>query len=71
MNLRLNTIIKLYLFTMLLFTIPNTIITYAGNDIKDIALGLSHTLILKYDGSVWASGSNSSGQLGMGSTSSK
>jgi alpha-tubulin suppressor-like RCC1 family protein len=33
-----------------------------------IAAGYSHTLALKGDGTVWAWGSNSSGQLGDGTT---
>ena len=33
-------------------------------DVKDVAVGLSHTLVLKNDGSLWGFGSNSSGELG-------
>ena len=35
-------------------------------DVKDVAVGLSHTLVLKNDGSLWGFGSNSSGELGLG-----
>lgn len=37
-------------------------------DVKDIAVGTYHTLALKNDGSVWAWGANSRGQLGIGNT---
>ena len=38
------------------------------NEIKQIACGDYHTFILKNDGSVWSCGKNSSGQLGLGTT---
>jgi len=38
------------------------------NDIVSIAAGISHSLFLKSDGSVWACGSNNNGQLGDGTT---
>ena len=37
--------------------------------VKDIASGADHTLILKTDGTVWSTGSNRYGQLGIGETS--
>ena len=39
--------------------------------IKQIATGFYHTLALKQDGTVWAWGANSSGQLGINSTEQK
>ena len=39
--------------------------------IEDIATGHEHTLALKSDGTVWAWGSNSYGQLGDGTTAQK
>ena len=39
-----------------------------SNDIKQIACGFAHTIILKNDGSVWACGYNNAGQLGLGDT---
>jgi len=36
----------------------------AGSDIAAVAAGNYHTVILKNDGSVWTTGSNSAGQLG-------
>ena len=41
----------------------------SANDIKQVACGNYHTLILKYDGSVYSSGNNNSGQLGLGTSS--
>ncbi|MGE5704247.1 MAG: Ig-like domain-containing protein, partial [Clostridia bacterium] len=40
----------------------------AASDIKQVAAGLYHNLVLKEDGTVWAWGGNSSGQLGDGTT---
>lgn len=36
--------------------------------IKDIAMGREHTLFLDFDNNIWAAGSNSFGQLGIGNT---
>ena len=35
-------------------------------DVQAIAAGISHSMILKQDGSVWATGKNKNGQLGDG-----
>ena len=43
-----------------------TQITTNIDDVKQIACGERHTFILKNDGSLWACGLNSSGQLGLG-----
>lgn len=43
-------------------------ITSMGNDNKAVAAGLSHTLILKNDGRVFATGGNDDGRLGDGTT---
>lgn len=43
--------------------------TNINNDVKQIACGDSHTIILKNDGSVWSCGNNDKGQLGLGDTS--
>ena len=40
-------------------------------NISAISSGLNHTVFLKNDGTVWATGDNSSGQLGDGSTTDK
>ena len=45
------------------FTNVNTNI---NNDVKQIACGGYHTVILKNDGSVWSCGDNDNGQLGLG-----
>jgi len=42
----------------------------AGNDWSQAAVGGSHSLALKRDGSLWAWGNNWAGQLGIGSTNS-
>ena len=41
-----------------------------GSSVQAIAAGLFHSMVLRDDGSVWAVGSNHSGQLGDGSTES-
>ena len=40
--------------------------TNINNDVKQVACGGMHTLILKNDGSVWGTCSNADGQLGLG-----
>ncbi|AEC03000.1 fimbrillin family protein [Parasphaerochaeta coccoides] len=39
-----------------------------GSDVKDVSAGYGHTMILKKDGTLWATGDNEYGQLGDGST---
>ena len=41
--------------------------TNVNNDVKQVACGDMHILMLKNDGSVWSCGANSYGQLGLGS----
>ena len=41
------------------------------SDVKQIACGQYHTFILKYDGSIWSCGYNSTGQLGLGDTTNR
>ena len=43
-----------------------TQVTGAGQDVKDVAAGARHTVILKNDGTLWAAGYNFNGQLGFG-----
>ena len=43
-------------------------VTAAGPAIKTIAAGSGHTVALKTDGSLWAWGDNTYGQLGDGTT---
>ena len=45
--------------------------TNINNDVKQIACGNQHTIILKNNGSLWACGYNSYGQLGLGSSTTK
>ncbi|MCL2129855.1 MAG: hypothetical protein FWH35_05825 [Treponema sp.] len=40
----------------------------AGQNIKTIAAGIRHTVVLKEDGTLWAAGYNFNGQLGLGDT---
>ena len=42
-----------------------------AGDAKAIAAGMSHSLVLKTDGNVWATGDNLYGQLGDGSDDNK
>ena len=49
-------------------TMFNQVTTNINNDVKQIACGQYHTLLLKNDGSLWACGLNDYGQLGLGST---
>ena len=42
--------------------------TNINNDVKQIACGFNHTIILKNAGSVWSCGENEYGQLGLGDT---
>ena len=48
-----------------------TQVTTNISNVKEIVCGGVHTFILKTDGSIWATGSNEYGQLGLGSTTSK
>ena len=48
-----------------------TQITTNADYIKKIYCGFYHTLILKNDGTLWGTGNNYSGQLGLGDTSSR
>ena len=43
-----------------------TQITTNADDIKSVCCGAEHTLILKNDGTLWSTGYNGSGQLGLG-----
>ena len=45
--------------------------TNINNDVKQVACGGSHTIILKNDGTVWSCGNNGSGQLGLNNTTNK
>ena len=48
-----------------------TEITTNANNIKSIYCGCYHTLILKSDGTLWGTGYNEYGQLGLGDTNSR
>ena len=45
--------------------------TNINNDVKQIACGYDHTIILKNDGSSWVTGGNVNGQLGLGDTTNR
>ena len=45
--------------------------TNINNDVKYVACGATHTMIVKNDGSLWACGNNGSGQLGLNNTTDK
>jgi len=47
---------------------PQQVLAVAGHFIDDISVGSEHTLALTCDSQVWAWGSNSDGQLGVGHT---
>ena len=40
-----------------------------SSSVTQVSTGISHSTVLKTDGSVWAFGKNSDGQLGIGNTS--
>ncbi|WP_052295855.1 fimbrillin family protein [Parasphaerochaeta coccoides] len=44
-------------------------VTSMGSDVAAVYAGDEHTMILKKDGTLWATGLNGSGQLGIGTTS--
>ena len=48
-----------------------TQVTTNADDIKSVYCGANHTFILKNDGTLWGTGNNYSGQLGLGDTSSR
>ena len=50
------------------FRVTLTEMTDFNNDIAAIAAGSNHSLVLKSDGTVWATGYNSEGQLGIGTS---
>ena len=45
-----------------------TQVTTNSDNIKQIYCGYGHTIILEYDGTLWVTGCNTSGQLGLGDT---
>ena len=48
-----------------------TQITTNTNDVKSVCCGGNHTFILKNDGTLWGSGANNYGQLGLGDATSR
>ena len=50
---------------------PVSIGTFAANTVSKISVGNNHTLFLKTDGTVWATGSDAYGQLGDGTTTNR
>ena len=48
-----------------------TQITTNASDVKEIYCGCYHTLILKNDGTLWGTGNNTYGQLGLGDTTNR
>ena len=48
------------------YTTFTQVTTNINNDVKQVACGTYHTMIIKNDGSVWACGFNNNGELGLG-----
>ena len=46
---------------------PQDRLSVLADDAKAVAAGLEHSMVLKTDGTVWATGENMAGQLGDGS----
>lgn len=59
-QLGLNDTTQRYIFTQVTANI--------NNDVKKVACGFNHSVILKNDGTVWTCGLNTNGQLGLGDT---
>ena len=53
------------------YTVRITVSTVQNPVIKSVASGFAHIIAIKTDGTVWACGSNSSGQLGLGDYSNR
>ena len=54
-----------------MFPVPMQFMQSFGRNIKAIAAGFLHSMVLEEDGTVWATGRNDYGQLGDGSKISK
>lgn len=53
------------------YTSFKEVTTNIYDDVKQVSCGYNHSFILKKDGTVWACGTNGSGQLGLNSTTDK
>ena len=53
------------------FTKLETTTMLSPRDIKQVACGYRYTLVVKNDGSLWATGNNNYGQLGLGDTTAR
>ncbi len=62
---------QLGLNNTIVYNTPQLVVSPGVTNMMNVAVGASHTLLLKSDGTVWSAGNNDFGQLGQGSLTSQ